>query len=168
MGSYLSTNRQNDQEAEGQLSSGAYKYPPKAGGPYFSNHFIMGGEKFDTPQPEAFLFGENSDLNFLGPKPAPFPYPPPQASEPTKTLRSLLNIRRDSVQIVPVPGQAPIPSCPAYDSDADEYQQQRICDESQRIWALHRDRKYNLQFTFDTDVRCAITVSYFCTEEIRW
>merc|ERR1712223_832870 len=45
-------------------------------------------------------------------------------------------------------------------------QQQRICDESQRIWDLHRERKYNLQFTFDSDVRCAITICYFCTEEI--
>jgi len=166
MGAYLSTNRTNAEESDTQTASGAYRFPPKSGGPYFSNHFIMGGEKFDTPQPEAFLFGENSDLNFLGTKPAPFPYPPPQATEPTKTLRSLINIRRDSVHLVPIPGQTAIPSCPTYDSDADEYQQQRICDESQRIWALHRERKYNLQFTFDSDVRCAITICYFCTEEI--
>lgn len=31
----------------------------------------MGGERFDTPQPEAYLFGENADLNFLGSKPTP-------------------------------------------------------------------------------------------------
>ena len=60
----------------------------------------MGGEKFDSPQPESFLFGENSDLNFLGNQPVPFPYPPPQANEPTKTLRSLVNIRRDSLHFV--------------------------------------------------------------------
>lgn len=166
MGSYLSANRGNAEESDHPSSLGAYRFPPKNGGAYFSNHFIMGGEKFDTPQPEAFLFGDNGDLNFLGNKPAPFPYPPPQASEPTKTLRSLINIRRDSVHIVPVPGQPAIPSCPTYDSDADEYQQQRDCDESGRIWALHRERKYNLQFTFDSDVRCAITVYYFSTEEI--
>lgn len=29
----------------------------------------MGGERFDTPQPEAYLFGENADLNFLGSRP---------------------------------------------------------------------------------------------------
>lgn len=29
----------------------------------------MGGEKFDTPQPEGYLFGENMDLNFLGNRP---------------------------------------------------------------------------------------------------
>jgi hypothetical protein len=31
----------------------------------------MGGERFDTPQPESYLFGENSDLNFLGSRPTP-------------------------------------------------------------------------------------------------
>lgn len=38
-------------------------------GTYFGTHFIMGGERFDTPQPEAYLFGENADLNFLGSRP---------------------------------------------------------------------------------------------------
>lgn len=40
-------------------------------GNYFGSHFIMGGERFDTPQPESYLFGENADLNFLGSKPTP-------------------------------------------------------------------------------------------------
>lgn len=40
-------------------------------GNYFGSHFIMGGERFDTPQPEAYLFGENADLNFLGSRPTP-------------------------------------------------------------------------------------------------
>lgn len=31
----------------------------------------MGGERFDTSQPEAYLFGENADLNFLGSRPTP-------------------------------------------------------------------------------------------------
>ena len=29
----------------------------------------MGGKKFDTAQPEGYLFGDNADLNYLGPKP---------------------------------------------------------------------------------------------------
>jgi hypothetical protein len=29
-----------------------------------------------------------------------------------------------------------------------------------------KERKYNISFTFDSDVRCAITIFYFCTEEI--
>lgn len=38
-------------------------------GSYFANHFIMGGEKFDSTHPEGYLFGENTDLNFLGTRP---------------------------------------------------------------------------------------------------
>ncbi|CAB4070042.1 E3 ubiquitin ligase Rnf157,E3 ubiquitin-protein ligase MGRN1,Probable E3 ubiquitin-protein ligase MGRN1,E3 ubiquitin ligase RNF157 [Lepeophtheirus salmonis] len=83
----------------------AYRYPPKSGSHYFSNHFIMGEEKFESPQPESFLFGENTDLNFLSSKPLPFPYPPPQSSEPTKTLKSLVNIRRDSLRFVKIEGK---------------------------------------------------------------
>lgn len=43
-------------------------------GTYFGTHFIMGGERFDTPQPEAYLFGENGDLNFLGSRPTAVSY----------------------------------------------------------------------------------------------
>ncbi len=68
MGNFLSTNSSGVEEVASQ-ASGAYKYPPSGGGSFFANHFIMGGEKFDSPQPEAFLFGENVDLNFLGGKP---------------------------------------------------------------------------------------------------
>ena len=38
-------------------------------GNYFGSYFYMGGERFEMSQPEAYLFGENSDLNFLGNKP---------------------------------------------------------------------------------------------------
>lgn len=31
----------------------------------------MGGERFETAQPEMYLFGENMDVNFLGSRPAP-------------------------------------------------------------------------------------------------
>ncbi|CAN8002782.1 unnamed protein product [Ixodes hexagonus] len=52
------------------VANNAYRYPPKTGN-YFASHFIMGGERFDANQPEAYLFGENTDLNFLGGKPTP-------------------------------------------------------------------------------------------------
>jgi hypothetical protein len=113
MGGLASRQRAGVEEADPHAAS-AYRYPPKSGN-YFGSHFIMGGEKFDSPQPESFLFGDNSDLNFLGSKPVPFPYPPPQvpaslraaltshqANEPTKTLKSLVNIRRDSLHFVKV------------------------------------------------------------------
>ena len=40
-------------------------------GNYFANHFIMGGERFETPHPETYLFGDNTDLNFFGGRPVP-------------------------------------------------------------------------------------------------
>lgn len=135
--------RQNAAVEEADVTANhQYKYPPRSGN-YFGTHFIMGGERFDTPQPEAYLFGENADLNFLGCKPTPFPYPPPQATEPTKTLKSLVNIRKESVRFVK-----------ASDCNA----------------KIHGDgtktNAYNIEFVFDADARCAITVFYFCIEDI--
>ncbi|XP_014245790.1 probable E3 ubiquitin-protein ligase MGRN1 isoform X2 [Cimex lectularius] len=125
------------------VSNHAYKYPPKSGN-YFGSHFIMGGERFDTPQPEAYLFGENADLNFLGSRPTPFPYPPPQPNEPTKTLKSLVNIRKESLRLVKA---VPITTKSDGDSSAKHIQ-------------------YNIEFVFDCDARTSITIYYFCTEDI--
>lgn len=131
------------------ISNHAYKYPPRSGN-YFGSHFIMGGERFDTPQPESYLFGENTDLNFLGSRPTPFPYPPPQPNEPTKTLKCLVNIRKESLRFV----RAPIDySKPKLDHDGDV--------------ELGKNTSFNIEFTFDCDVRCAITVYYFATEDFN-
>ncbi|MPC12101.1 RING finger protein 157 [Portunus trituberculatus] len=122
----------------------AYRYPPKSGN-YFSSHFIMGGERFETAQPEMYLFGENMDVNFLGSRPAPFPYPAPTANEPSKTLKALINIRKESLRFVRAPDDSATLKGP---------------DEGS-----HPSR-FNIEFTFDCDVRCAITIMYFCTEEV--
>ncbi|XP_077293165.1 mahogunin ring finger 1 isoform X2 [Arctopsyche grandis] len=124
----------------------AYRYPPPTGN-YFGSHFIMGGERFDTPQPEAYLFGENADLNFLGSRPTPFPYPPPQANEPTKTLKSLVNIRKESLRFV---------RC------ADPIG--KVADQGDGTIPI-RSTQFNIEFTFDCDSRCCITIYYFCSEE---
>ncbi|KAL1451382.1 hypothetical protein WDU94_005765 [Cyamophila willieti] len=132
MGAFAS--RQHSREEEVDTSSNiSYRYPPKSGN-YFGSHFIMGGEKFDTPQPEAYLFGENADLNFLGNKPTPFPYPPPQSNEPYKTLKALVNIRKESLRFVKVSNDAP-------------------------------QQAYNIEFVFDCDVPCSITIHFFVTED---
>ncbi|XP_050524944.1 probable E3 ubiquitin-protein ligase MGRN1 isoform X2 [Daktulosphaira vitifoliae] len=126
------SSRQNAREEEvDSISNNVYKYPPKSGN-YFSTHFIMGGEKFDTPQPEAYLFGENMDLNFFSKCPSTFPYPPPEAGEPTKPLKSLVNIRKESLRFVKT-------------------------EEGKSV--------FNIEFIFDCDAPCSITIYYFCTEE---
>ncbi|XP_011506152.1 PREDICTED: RING finger protein 157 [Ceratosolen solmsi marchali] len=147
------TSRQNAGVEEVDIvSNHAYKYPPRSGG-YFGSHFIMGGERFDTPQPEAYLFGENTDLNFLGSRPTPFPYPPPQANDPTKTLKSLVNIRKESLRLVrnveKSPSTQQVSMKQFGDGDSDK-----------------KPMNFNIEFTFDCDVRCAITIYYFCTEEV--
>jgi len=138
-------------------ASSAYRYPPKSGA-YFGSHFIMGGEKFDSPQPESFLFGENSDLNFLGNKPVPFPYPPPQANEPTKTLKSLVNIRRDSLHFVKVKVPEPVSDLPPPSPPMSPQPTPPPAEVQHKL--------YNIEFTFDTDVKVAITIHYFATEEV--
>ena len=38
-------------------------------GSYFSTHYYLGHRKFETGEPELFLFGETNDINFLNRKP---------------------------------------------------------------------------------------------------
>lgn len=158
MGSF--TSRQNGavEEAEQIGNQHAYKYPPRTGN-FFGSHFIMGGERFDTPQPESFLFGENGDLNFLGNRPTAFPYPPPQANEPTKTLKSLVNIRKESVRFVR--------------AAQEEKTVHAVSDKKDSGASVDRTASstpamclYNIEFTFDSDAKCNITIYYFCKEEV--
>ncbi|KAI2576943.1 MGRN1 isoform 17, partial [Pan troglodytes] len=103
----------------------------------------MGGEKFDTPHPEGYLFGENMDLNFLGSRPVQFPYVTPAPHEPVKTLRSLVNIRKDSLRLVRYKDDA--------DSPTEDGDKPRVL--------------YSLEFTFDADARVAITIYCQASEE---
>ncbi|XP_014102499.1 E3 ubiquitin ligase RNF157 [Bactrocera oleae] len=162
------TSRQNGavEEAEQRNSTHAYKYPPRSGN-FFGSHFIMGGERFDTPQPESYLFGENADLNFLGSRPTAFPYPPPQASEPTKTLKSLVNIRKESVRFVRVsPEKQEIVSANTHINNIDGNIITNELGGCGDGTAQPGAFSYNIEFTFDSDAKCAITIYYFCTEEV--
>ncbi|XP_053412093.1 E3 ubiquitin-protein ligase MGRN1 isoform X2 [Nycticebus coucang] len=141
MGSILSRRIAGVEDIDIQANS-AYRYPPKSGN-YFASHFFMGGEKFDTPHPEGYLFGENMDLNFLGSRPVQFPYVTPAPHEPVKTLRSLVNIRKDSLRLV------------RYKDDADSPTED---NEKPRVL-------YSLEFTFDADARVAITIYCQAVEE---
>ncbi|XP_021040055.1 E3 ubiquitin-protein ligase MGRN1 isoform X2 [Mus caroli] len=142
MGSILSRRIAGVEDIDIQANS-AYRYPPKSGN-YFASHFFMGGEKFDTPHPEGYLFGENMDLNFLGSRPVQFPYVTPAPHEPVKTLRSLVNIRKDSLRLV------------RYKDDADSPTED---GEKPRVF-------YSLEFTFDADARVAITIYCQAVEEL--
>ncbi|XP_062859227.1 probable E3 ubiquitin-protein ligase MGRN1 isoform X2 [Trichomycterus rosablanca] len=141
MGSILSRRIAGVEDIDIQANS-AYRYPPKSGN-YFTSHFFMGGQKFDTPHPEGYLFGENMDLNFLGNRPVQFPYVTPAPSEPVKTLRSLVNIRKDSLRLVRYKDEA--------ESTVEE--------------AGGSGVTYGVEFCFDTDARVAITIYCQAFEE---
>nr|XP_057922791.1 E3 ubiquitin ligase RNF157 [Doryrhamphus excisus] len=144
MGAFAS--RQNIGVEEVDIpSNSVYRYPPKSGS-YFASHFIMGGEKFDSTHPEGYLFGENTDLNFLGTRPVAFPYAAPPPQEPVKTLRSLINIRKDTLRLVRCSEDLKLPG-------DDAAGKQRAC--------------YNVEFTFDSDTQVAITIYYQAVEEFH-
>ncbi|XP_064537422.1 E3 ubiquitin ligase Rnf157 isoform X1 [Drosophila montana] len=183
MGNLVSRQNAAVEEAD-HITNNAYKYPPRIGN-FFGTHFIMGGERFDTPQPESYLFGENADLNFLGNRPTAFPYPPPQANEPTKTLKSLVNIRKESVRFVRVPNDKR-PSCADADTLQENEKNKNLKESSGSASGEQIDGNvlcnmvgvsssaetvlpnyfYNIEFTFDSDAKCAITVYYVCTEDV--
>ncbi|XP_063074828.1 E3 ubiquitin ligase RNF157 [Engraulis encrasicolus] len=139
------TSRQNGGVEEVDIpSNSVYRYPPKTGS-YFASHFIMGGEKFESTHPEGYLFGENTDLNFLANRPVAFPYATPPPQEPVKTLRSLINIRKDTLRLV-------------------------RCSEDAKLCAGGEEASkplgsYNIEFTFDSDTQVAITIYYQAIEE---
>ncbi|XP_029621328.1 E3 ubiquitin ligase RNF157 isoform X3 [Salmo trutta] len=140
------TSRQNAGVEEVDIpSNSVYRYPPKSGS-YFANHFIMGGEKFDSTHPEGYLFGENTDLNFLGMRPVAFPYAAPPPQEPVKTLRSLINIRKDTLRLVRCSEDLKLPG-------EDVAGKSKAC--------------YNIEFTFDADTQVAITIYYQAIEEFH-
>lgn len=80
-----------------------------------------------------------------------FPYPPPQPNEPTKTLKCLVNIRKESLRFVRV---------------SSEYN--KVCNDKGSLIdvELGTNSTFNIEFIFDCDVKCAITIHYFCTEEV--
>ncbi|KAF2978480.1 hypothetical protein EK904_012954, partial [Melospiza melodia maxima] len=72
-----------------------------------------------------------------------FPYITPAPHEPVKTLRSLVNIRKDSLRLVRYKDDV--------DSPTEENGKQKVL--------------YSLEFTFDADARVAITIYCQATEE---
>ncbi|EGT50291.1 hypothetical protein CAEBREN_04564 [Caenorhabditis brenneri] len=108
-----------------------------AAGSYFGSHFLMCGCKFEVARPEAYLFGENSDLDQLGSRALNFPYPPgPLGNDEIRPLNLLVNIRKESVKF------------------------QRVKKNNGEFEA----NLYQLTFVFDCDVACVIQVHFHAKE----
>ncbi|XP_053212002.1 E3 ubiquitin-protein ligase MGRN1-like [Panonychus citri] len=238
MGNILYRTRDDEVEEESVNQSSTihkhhgYIYPPKTGF-YFGSSFFMGGEKFETGTPETYLFGDNSDLNFLGPKLMPFPYLAPLPDEPTRSLRVLVNIRKETLRLVKIPTATnevdissetieinPKPAkvnCSStitdYNSDCNKIFNKRLesngltgkihsddhelkefptsststaalttislssqqessisivsssSSPSSSSLDLSPDQLYTIEFTFDSDVKCSVTIYYLAVEE---
>ncbi|NXC73257.1 RN157 ligase, partial [Anhinga anhinga] len=74
-----------------------------------------------------------------------FPYAAPPPQEPVKTLRSLINIRKDTLRLVKCSEEV------------------KTLGEEVSKAKVH----YNVEFTFDTDARVAITIYYQASEEFH-
>lgn len=61
-----------------------------------------------------------------------------------------MNIRKESLRFI----RAPVDYC-----------KPRLIEGDQRDVELGKNTPFNLEFTFDCDVPCSITIYYFCTEE---
>ncbi|CAJ0608371.1 unnamed protein product [Cylicocyclus nassatus] len=121
----------DDEDPEQQLTFA------NAAGSYFGSHFLMCGGRFDMAKPEAFLFGENSDLDLLGSRSVPFPYASPLGSDEVHPLHLLINIRKESVKFVKLKSE----------------------DDSQSESTLYR-----LEFTLDADCSCFVQIHFNARE----
>ncbi|XP_019849223.1 PREDICTED: E3 ubiquitin-protein ligase MGRN1-like [Amphimedon queenslandica] len=81
-------------------SNHPYTYPPREGQQYFSNHYHLGSRKFETGDPEHFLFSDLSDVNYMTSPPGAFPYKQPARKKPVECLSSFLNLHKESVKLV--------------------------------------------------------------------
>ncbi|PAV89865.1 hypothetical protein WR25_03019 [Diploscapter pachys] len=105
-------------------------------GSYFGSHFLMCGGRFDIAKPEAYLFGENSDLDLLGNRAVPFPHPAPLGSDEVHPLNLMINIRKESVKFT------------------------RVREEDGSLSA----NLYRVEFTLDADCPCSVQILFNARE----
>ncbi|KHN87029.1 RING finger protein [Toxocara canis] len=145
MGHALSLARRNaapDSPASGgDYEDGECEMPrfSNRNGAFFGSHFLMGGERYEVAKPEAFLFGDNSDLDLLGTKPTQFPYSRQAVTDPVRTLNALINVRRDSVKFIKIKND-----------NGNEEEEKDL---------------FHLEFYFDCDSACYVQI-HFCAKEI--
>ncbi|VDM98224.1 unnamed protein product [Thelazia callipaeda] len=105
-------------------------------GAFFGSYFLLGGERYDLAKPEAFLFGDNADLDILGNRSVQFPYSSQPVNDPVRTLNALINLRRDSLKLT---------------------KSRNSVSESGRS-------SFYLEFYFDCDSACFVQIHFFAKE----
>ncbi|RMC17837.1 hypothetical protein DUI87_05504 [Hirundo rustica rustica] len=144
MGSLLSRRIAGVEDIDIQANS-AYRYPPKSG--WHSAGMVLRKRDLfisgDALKPCPGLIPQRGQQERGRFCPCQFPYITPAPHEPVKTLRSLVNIRKDSLRLVRYKDDV--------DSPTEENGKQKVL--------------YSLEFTFDADARVAITIYCQATEE---
>lgn len=101
-----------------------------------------------------------------------FPYPPPQSLEPTRTLKSLVNIRKESVRFTKILDTTDSASKPPADEGKPiKPAASPVAAGDVGVVIVPQSTPppqfaYNIEFVYDADAKCAITIYYFCTEEV--
>lgn len=115
-----------------------------------------------------------------------FPYPPPQSIEPTRTLKSLVNIRKESVRFTRCitdtidsatkpatqpphvkPLQTTLVIGGAGGGAGGDSKVPMVSTVLPAVATVPVNPvSYNIEFVYDADAKCAITIYYFCTEEV--
>jgi len=153
MGSYFS--RSEDRVENLNDSTSQTVFPPVSGS-YFAPYYFMGNEKFQTTQPESYLFGDNVDLQYLGPKAQNFSYKMPASNQLVQALKCLVNIRKDSLRLLRARTEV------SKDSD-------NVIPTTNTTGTFDNQQNthiYNLEFTFDADCPCFVKVFYNAQEKI--
>lgn len=135
MGNALNRNGNNDD------NNANYRYNQNGNGLYFGDHFVMGGQEFGALEPEAFLFGEMADLDFLSRMPGVMNRPPPNIKH-TNSMRCLLFLNKETIKLIP-------------QANTDTASDTNVSNGA-----------YHLDFKIDADAPCSVTVHFFATEEI--
>jgi len=151
MGSYFSRSEERVQNLDESTSQNVF---PPVSGSYFAPYYYMGNEKFQTTQPESYLFGDNVDLQYLGPKAQNFSYKMPASNQLVQALKCLVNIRKDSLRLLRA---------------RTEVSKDDVIPTTNNPEALDNQQNphiYNLEFTFDADCPCFVRVFYNAQEKI--
>jgi len=144
-------NIQNRFRHGGDGAGDEFAYHANGGGLYFGEHFVMGGEEFAALDPEAFLFGDMADLNELSNVPGSIRTPPNFAH--VNTTQCLFFSHKDSLKLI----QHVHNGSGAVGGDG-------VAAAAAAAPAPEPTSEYHLDFTFDANAPCAVTVHFFCEE----
>lgn len=141
--------REND-ENQNASRVDQYVFHQTAENGIFDKDYIMGGQKFETTEPQKYLFGSITDLNYLG------PYGPSGSSDSNlpkihnrgqnvhpgyvRPINILINIRKHSIRLVRAP------SLEETKEDCEKFK-----------W-------FHVEFTVDCSVPCYAKISYMVKE----